>query len=659
MTFYPDKNTPFLKKAPVADRLYFICSIAACCGMLLLSKMAQAQHHPDQVDAKARKYYEQAQRYLGLPATASDRVAVNLLRKAIAADSGFFDAYAQLGSLYNRMHQYDNALSCFTKAYQLDSAAFSSGLSLYAKAAAGTGDFARALELLNHYLQQPGLSEDERERAISSREHFRFALQSAQKNIPFTPVNLGDSINSADPEYFPSLTIDQQTLVFTRNLQNRNEDFFLSHRLGDSTWSKAVNMGSPPNTQYNEGAQNISQDGKILLYAICNAPGGYGSCDIYYAIKSSSGWSQPQNIGAPINTEYWETQPCLSPDNHDLYFVSNRPGGYGGSDLYVSHLTTSGTWSKPENLGPHINSTGNESSPFIHADNQTLFFASDGWPGIGDMDLYYTRKKPDGTWGDPQDLGYPINTIDHEGSLFVAADGKTAYFASDRRDSHGQLDIYRFELYPEARPIQTLYVKGYVYDVKTRQRLSALIDLIDLDSGKTISTLTTDREGNYLVTLPVGKDYAFHVNHEGYLFYSDNFSLKKNDNDSAFQRNIGLQPLEINAHVVLKNIFFDFNQYDLKPASQADLDRLAKLLQDNPTLHIRISGYTDNVGSDKDNLVLSQKRAEAVVQYLTTHGVAAERLTAKGYGESDPVASNDTEAGRAQNRRTEFVITAK
>jgi outer membrane protein OmpA-like peptidoglycan-associated protein len=198
-----------------------------------------------------------------------------------------------------------------------------------------------------------------------------------------------------------------------------------------------------------------------------------------------------------------------------------------------------------------------------------------------------------------------------------------------------------------------------VYDVKTGQRLSALIDLIDLDSGKTISTLTTDRGGNYLVTLPVGKDYAFHVNHEGYLFYSDNFSLKKNDNDSAFQRNIGLQPLEINAHVVLKNIFFDFNQYDLKPASQADLDRLAKLLQDNPTLHIRISGYTDNVGSDKDNLVLSQKRAEAVVQYLTTHGVAAERLTAKGYGESDPVASNDTEAGRAQNRRTEFVITAK
>ncbi|GAA4302549.1 OmpA family protein [Compostibacter hankyongensis] len=624
--------------------------------LLLMYTNLHAQYNPAGVPKKAKAYYDKAQQYLDYSAGGTE--AVRWLEQAVAVDPGYLEAYAKLGSIYNMQHDYARALPFFEKAFRLDSAFFRSGWIMYAKAAAGTGNFGLALRLTKAYLNTNPSGRD-RETAEQWLSHFTFAQQYTGKNIPFSPINLGDSINTGDAEYFPTLTIDQRTLVFTRNLQGHNEDFFFSHLRPDSSWSKALSIGTPVNTTFNEGAQTISQDGRLLLYTLCNTPGGYGSCDIFYTVRTATGWTTPRNIGAPVNTEYWDTQPCLSPDNRDLYFVSNRPGGYGGSDIYVSHLRPGGTWSKPENLGPGINTSGNESSPFIHADNQTLFFASGELPGMGDMDLFFARKNPDGSWGKPENLGYPINTIDHEGSLFVAADGKTAYLASDRADSRGQLDIYRFELYPEARPVKTLFVKGFVYDKQTRERLPSVVDLVDLDSGKTISRVPTDRQGNYLMTLPVGKNYGFNVGRPGYLFYSDNFPLKNQVPDTSYQINIGLDTIRVNAGMILKNIFFDTNKYDLKPESRTELDRLVQLLQQNPSLRIQISGHTDNIGNDEDNLLLSQHRAQSVVDYLTGHGIAAGRLEAKGFGETKPIAGNDTEAGRARNRRTEFLITGQ
>lgn len=617
------------------------------------------RYDPAAVAPDARKWYAMAEQTVMMPTAEGKQQTLTLLAKAIAADPRFLDAYVLTANLYEKNRQYVLALPYFEKANLIDSLYLLPGYMMYAKAEAGAGHFEKALTLIGRYLERAELPASSRQQATQWEANFTFGLQSAQQHLPFSPVNLGDSINTTDPEYLPSLTIDQKTMIFTRNLGNRNEDFFISHLRKDSTWSEAKNLGPPINSPYNEGAQTISQDGKILLYTICNHPDGMGSCDIYYAVKEDSGWGEPRNIGPPVNSPFWDTQPCLSPDNRELYFVSNRAGGYGGSDIYVSELQPDGHWGKPQNLGPNINTPGDESSPFIHADDQTLYFASSGWPGVGGVDLYYVRKNPDGSWGKPQNLGYPINTIDHDGSLIVAADGKSAYFASDRSDSRGQLDIYEFELYPAARPLRTLYVKGYVFDRKDSARLPATVDLIDLASGKTLTNIPTGPEGEYLITLPVGRDYAFHVSKPGYLFYSDHFSLKDTTGGSPYQMNIGLQPIALDARVTLKNIFFDFDKYTLQPESTVELDKLVQFLGLNPALKIQIDGYTDSVGSAAHNLALSQQRADAVVHYLTQHGIGAGRLGAKGYGSSHPVASNDTDEGRALNRRTELIVTGK
>jgi outer membrane protein OmpA-like peptidoglycan-associated protein len=580
----------------------------------------------------------------------NDQEAVRFLQEALRIEPNFADAYGQLGITYVQMKKYTDAIASFEKLKQLDSSALRPAMLAYSRALAGTGKFNEALQLIDQYLQTARSKSPNAERLKASYE---FAVQASVQQVPFEPHNLGDHINTKDPEYFPSLTIDDKTLIFTRRVNGKNEDFFISQR--DSLqWRASTDMGEPVNSAFNEGAQQISQDGEMLVFTGCEFPEGRGSCDIYYSIKTKDGWQAPQNIGAAINTRDWESQPCLSVDKQTLYFTRETPNN--GADIFMSRRLPDGQWGPAERLGPNINTPGRETTPFVHADNQTLFFASNGHPGYGGMDIFYSRRQPDGSWGTPVNLGYPINTIDEDASLVVAADGKTAYFASDRSDSRGALDIYSFELYPEARPLPTYYVRGYVYDVKTQQRLTADLELTDLQSGFVVAQVKSNGNGEYLVPLPIGKSYAFNVNKRGYLFYSDNFSLPQQSADTPPEKNIPLQPLEANATIVLHNIFFESKQYTLEPASQIELDKLVKLLEENAALVTEISGHTDNVGSDKDNLLLSENRAKAVVAYLTQKGIAASRLRAKGYGETQPLADNDTEEGRAKNRRTQFKV---
>ncbi|MBO9730530.1 MAG: OmpA family protein [Chitinophaga sp.] len=576
--------------------------------------------------------------------------AIGLLQEAIKAAPNFTDAYGQIGLCYVELKNYAAAVTAFEKLKELDSNGMRPVSVAYSRAMAGTGNFVGALQLINQYLAN---AKSKSPTAEKLKVNYEFAVNNHRQTVPFHPENLGDPVNSKDPEYFPSLTIDSKTLIFTRRVNGRNEDFYITHR-ENNTWSPAQNMGEPVNSSFNEGAQNISQDGTMLVFTGCEFPEGKGSCDLYYSEKTAQGWTEPKNFGAPINTRDWESQPCLSTDKQTLYFARETPDN--GADIFVSNRLVNGQWSVPQRLGPNINTPGRETTPFIHADGQTLYFASNGHPGYGGLDIFYSRRQPDGSWGPATNLGYPINTIDEDASLVVEADGKTAYFASDRSDTRGALDIYRFELYPEARPLQTLYVKGFVYDTLTHARLATTIDVTDLQGGYSIATVKTNDNGDYLAPLPVGRDYAFHVNRKGYLFYSDNFSLKDHNPGVPFEKNIPLQPLAANASIVLHNIFFDSKEYTLKPASVLELNKLVNLLLDNPGVKIAIEGYTDNVGTDKDNQVLSENRAKSVVKYLTEKGIAASRLTAKGYGESNPIATNDTEEGRAANRRTVFKI---
>lgn len=620
---------------------------------------ASAQNDLTKVDKKAVALYEKA---LELTDANKFQEAIALFQQAIGRDDHYVDAYLSLAGVYGQLKDYNQSVATFEKAMALDSAYTTDYLLPYSINLAGKGDFEKALRVVNTVLAKPNLHSTTKKAAEYRQKTYQFAVDYAKthpnKNYVFAPQNLGDAVNSAELEYFPSMPIDGKLLVFTRRLNNFNEDFFASERQGN-TWGKSIRLPGAINTPQNEGAQNISQDGEWLVFTGCNRPDGQGSCDIYISYKTPEGWSPAFNLGNKVNTEDWESQPCLSPDKRDLYFASRRPGGLGGSDIYVSHLQTSGRWSEPENLGPGINTAGDESTPFIHADNQTLFFASSGLPGYGHEDLFVVRKGADGKWGKPENLGYPINTIEHEGSLFIAADGKTAYYASDRSDSKGGLDIYSFELREDVRPAKTLWVKGKVFDSKTNAGLPSSVELIDLASKQTISKVQTDETGNYLITLPVGKDYAFNVNRKGYLFYSDNYSLKNKSADSTYQKDIPLQPIEVQAGIVLRNLFFETNKYDIKPESEVELDKVVQFLQDNPTVKIQMEGHTDNVGSATDNQKLSQARAYAVVNYLVTKGIKGSRLVAKGFGATKPVADNKTEAGRAQNRRTELRVLEK
>jgi outer membrane protein OmpA-like peptidoglycan-associated protein len=276
--------------------------------------------------------------------------------------------------------------------------------------------------------------------------------------------------------------------------------------------------------------------------------------------------------------------------------------------------------------------------------------------GYGGSDIFVSRKDSAGNWSTPENLGYPINTIENEGSLFVAADGITAYYASDRADSRGELDLYKFQLREDVRPAKTLYVQGNVFDATTKKNIPCAVELIDNLTQKIITKVQTDETGFYFITLPVGKDYTFTVNRKGYLFYSDIFELNKKEADSTYIKNIALQPIAINASATLKNIQFELNSSQLQPVSLIELNKLLQLMNDNPTTKIEISGHTDNSGSDALNMQLSLDRAKAVADYLKSKGIDANRLTWKGYGASKPVADNSTEEGRALNRRTEFTI---
>jgi outer membrane protein OmpA-like peptidoglycan-associated protein/tetratricopeptide (TPR) repeat protein len=613
-------------------------------------------YDPDKVNKKAGELYGQAYE------EATDgkyTAAIQHINEALVNEPKFVDAFLSRAGIYANLKNYTASVTDFETGLKMDSVYSKTYLLPYSISLAGAGKFQQALNAVNEFLSNPNLNPQSIKAGNYRKSTYTFAVEYEKKHpakdYVFAPQNLGDSINSSALEYFPSLTIDGSKMIFTRRVNN-DEDFYESDFINNK-WSEAKPLGGKVNTNLNEGAQNISQDGQLLIFTGCNYPEGQGSCDLYFSVKTNNGWSEPQNPGPMVNTDFWESSPSLSPDKRDLYFASSRAGGFGGRDIWVTHRLPTGRWSRPENLGEAVNTSADESCPFMHADNETLYFNSNGHKGYGMTDLYFSKKVNDSSWVVAENLGYPVNTIDDEGSLIVAADGKTAYYASDGNGvNKGGLDMYSFQLREDIRPLKTLWVKGKVFNKKTLAGLPSAVELADVKTGNPVSKIQTDEDGNYLATLPVGKDYAFNVNRKGYLFYSDNFSLLDNKIDSVFTVNIPLQPIEPGATIILKNIFFESNKFDLRPESTGELDKLVMLLNDNPNLKIQIDGHTDNVGQAKDNLLLSNNRAKAVVDYLLSKKIPSQRLTYKGFGATKPVAGNTTEQGKAMNRRTELSV---
>lgn len=613
---------------------------------------------------KAEKSFEIADRAFRLQEYQQAEIQY---REAIKEDPEFFEAWIMLGELYLETKQDSSAIAAYTKALQINPNSYPTAFYTLGRLEYKNGIYAEALQHLEKYLSYGSASRKAEAEASKWMADCRFALVALENPVPFDPVNLGDAVNTSLNEYFPCLTADNQTLLFTRLLNDpnsftgRQEDFYIS-RNSNGGWSAAESIGPPINTRYNEGAPTLSADGKVLIFTACESVNGYGEnregfgrCDLFISRWDGYSWSVPANTGGPVNSTYWESQPSLASDGRSLYFVSNRNNNY---DIWVSKMDDRGQWSEPLELGEQINTAGYEGSVFIHPDNQTLYFSSDGHVGMGGMDIFYARRDSTGRWGEPVNLGYPINTHRDENSILIGADGQLAMFASDREAGFGGLDLYMFELYEEARPQFVTYLKGTVFDSQTKQKLGASFELTDLETGEVaVRSFSSSGSGEFLVALPTNRDYALNVSREGYLFYSENFSLAgTNTNTDPYLKDIPLKKIQVGQTLVLRNIFFETDKYTLKETSQVELKKLVELLSKNPGLRIEISGHTDNVGSVDYNLELSRNRSKSVNDYLVEQGILQDRLTYKGYGETQPVDSNDTEAGRANNRRTELKV---
>jgi len=584
--------------------------------------------------------------------------AVKQLQESIGADDKFVEAHAVLADVFRLMHQHKSAIGQYLKVIALNP---DFNRSVYLKIGdeeINLAQYENAQQHLEKYLTYPDITPQNTFFAQKLIADCKFSINAMQHPVPFKPVNMGPEINTADDEYLPTATADESMLIFTRKINN-NEDFYKSVKV-DGKWQTATYLSDQINTpEYNEGAQSISQDGKYLFFTGCNRPDGLGRCDIYIAQKKGDDWGKPFDLAPPVNTPGWESQPSISADGRTLYFVSNRKGGYGGYDIWKSTLTDKG-WGEPENLGPNINTSFDEQSPFIHPDDSTLYFCSNGWPGLGGKDLFVSRLGKDGKWQKPENLGYPINTNGDENGLTLTANGKDAFFSSNNLGGFGGYDIYTFELPENLRPHVVTYVKGKVADAKTLEPLEAAVEIIDLQKNIPVYQDYSDiNRGDFLATLTAGKNYGLNISKSGYLFYSQNFSLIGREANNPFNISVLLQPIEIGNKVILNNIFFDTNKFDLKPESLAELDKLVEFMMLNPTLHIEISGHTDNVGSTQANQILSENRAKSVYQYLIINKIDAGRLVYKGYGETQPIAPNDNEDGRKKNRRTEFKIISK
>lgn len=491
------------------------------------------------------------------------------------------------------------------------------------------------------------------------------AAQLIKNPVPFRPQNLGPAVNSPYEEYLPSLTADGRRLYFTSRrpkperppnpLQGFDEDLYWAEREeATQSWQPAQPLGPPINSPQNEGAAFFSADGQWAFLTLCDRPDGMGSCDLYFSELKGTTWQPPQNLGPGVNTPSWESHPSLTHDRRRLYFASSRPGGLGGSDIWYTEWRE-GRWQKPVNLGSPVNTPGNEYSPMIAADGRTLYFASDYHPGMGGQDLFVTYLTDTG-WTQPKNLGYPLNTSADEQTLCIDARGEIGYIALDREGGYGKEDLYAFPLWPEIRPRQVAtYVRGRVVDAKTQQPVPAQVILVSVTTRDTIRHLTANQaSGEFLTSLPLGQRYALFAKAEDYLFYSGHFDLSRAD--TAYELLVPLERLQKGSRLTLRNVFFDFDKADLRPESEVELEEVVQLLKANPSWSVEIQGHTDSIGAGAYNQALSQRRAEAVRQFLVQKGISEGRIRARGYGASQPIADNRTEAGRALNRRTELLF---
>ncbi|MEI7595548.1 MAG: OmpA family protein [Bacteroidota bacterium] len=673
-------------------RFYFL-TISA---FLFIPYMVFSQGCPEITNKKAIKAYQKgASKYLEARKSNSNNQlyseAIEALMEAIELEPNFPDAYYLLGEYNYKKDNVTAAEKNLRKAYEACPDFPELNLYYY------LGDICFGKKNWADADRFFGLFMKDKEKAMKHKKYadadFMYQRANLYHKLISNPVAFDPKpvagISTKQDEYLPIITPDDEFAFFTRKYEKPKqttawstqggvdyiERFSMAQRI-NGKFNAGAELPPPFNLTPNEGGATFTIDNRYLFYTICKylAAAKYTNCDICMSENIEGEWSEVKNLGLNVNmADSWDSQPTISADGKVIFFVSDRKGGLGGYDIWKTEKAADGTWGKPTNLGAPINTPGNERAPFIHTDSQTLYFTSadrydegtdkwfDGHLGLGGYDIFFAKMNNDGTWQKPTNIGYPINSEDDESGFFVSTDSKTGFFASDKAKygGVGGYDIYSFELYKEARPEKVLFLKGDIKEDKTNDPIRAKVELISA-STKEITEIPVDSvTGRYVIAIKFKDDYVMTVKKDGYAYNAKYISKEDSIYEAPKKMDFDVQKIEVGTSYKLNDIYYATNSTDLMKSSKIIIDGFADFLKTNPSITVAIHGHTDNVGSDSANLVLSEGRAKSVFDYMVSKGVAHDRLSYKGHGESKPVATNDTPEGRAINRRTEFEIVSK
>ncbi|MFN8258836.1 MAG: OmpA family protein [Bacteroidales bacterium] len=616
--------------------------------------------------------------------------ALSILEKAIQLQPDYVDAYYKYGELCysqvvktpfdtNYISKIDNYFTLAEKNF-LQVVKYCPSFNYYAanyylgEFYYHTREFQKAFEYFTVFIEHNDENSSNYAEAKRMFANIKYYLYLINNPVPFNPEPLKE-VCTTDDEFLPLVSPDEELLFFTRRYKkNPNtsyeeyvEELNLSERQWDDSsafvFSRGAPMSEPFNDGRNQGGATITIDNRHLYITICEFERtnytSYKNCDIFSSDYINKKWSPLKRLGKEINgLETFEGMPSITADGKVLYFVSAREGGYGGLDIYKSEKQKDGNWGKAQNLGPVINTAGDDKTPFIHSDSQTLYFSSNGRFGLGGLDIFYSQFIGNGQWSEPKNMGYPINTENDEVGLIVSSNGKRIFFSSRSFNKDGNWDIYSASLYEAARPKKVLFVKGKVVDEKGNEVPDSHVGLKSLQSNELTEGLVDSYSGNYAVAVPVKKDERFllTVKKDEHLFDSKFIEPEEEKYDPPTTMNLKIGMVEANKPIRLDNINFEVDSYELDEAGKANINQLIDFMKDNPEIKIVLQGHTDNYGTTDYNVDLSQKRVKAVKDYMCSQGVSSNRITYKGFGEKMPLESNLTKKGRAVNRRVEFVI---
>lgn len=606
---------------------------------------------------KAIKYFQQAEKLRG---QRQFQEAIKKYDKAIQKDSSFAEAYYQAAASYSILQEHDSAAIYFLKISEIFPAApryIGAHLRL-AELSFGEGDYQLALQRTSKYISLKMTEDRYFRRAQQIKENCIFALDRIENPLAFNPRPLPPPINQFDQQYFPVLSADQKELFFIK--RDHSEEIYTSRLTDNGEWGEPAPIDSSLTTKYNEGTCSVSADSRTMVYTSCMRKDSYGSCDLYITYNFGGRWTEPVNMGRPVNSSAWDSQPSLSADGRTLYFVSNRKGGLGKRDIWVSERKLNGKWSSPKNMGPAINTEEDDISPFIHVNNRTLYFSTNARPGFGRFDIYYSDLKSDGTWDNPINFGYPINTMNDELAMFITSDGASGYYSFETKvDDRLSSKLYQIDI-PEEISIKykSSFIEGVIYDSLSLDPVGASVKLYNVERSSLEGHVESDStNGKYLMVLTEGAEYALYIDSPGYLFRSYRFDFNRDSLDlQGLQADIPLMPIQPGESTTLNNVLFAHDSYELSEKSLIALKFITNFLTDHPELLIEIAGHTDNSGTASYNQLLSEQRAKTVYNYLIEQGVDETRLFYAGYGSTNPVAPNSTDEGKALNRRIELVV---